>query len=269
MTVISSTPEYLAQEVFEQYGIEVPLEIVISYLESDPYLTPESLYLYVSDTNNTPACEGETVSIPKGFTVIDLASQESFFIPKASGNYIWLIKDSCKFPQPNGMVTPVFNRIKIQGKTYRVMYTGQATNLYKRLWNNHLNGRIANSTLRRTLATVFGFRFESYLSGNTPKVRILPKEEAFISKWLNENCILLFNTYKDIDKMEEKLIVTLDPPLNISKNPNCHNGTYVAQLKAIRSNGNRHKVEIKGGNSIFQWLLFYIKKITRAVCHPL
>ena len=47
--MVKNTPEYLVQEVFDQYGIEVPLETVITLLESDPYLTPESLYLYVSD----------------------------------------------------------------------------------------------------------------------------------------------------------------------------------------------------------------------------
>lgn len=242
--MVKNTPEYLVQEVFDQYGIEVPLETVITLLESDPYLTPESLYLYVSDLKEDSKENGKVVSIPRGFTIIDLSETESFIIPKASGNYIWAIKDSCDFPQPKGVVTPVFNRIKIHGKTYRVMYTGQATNLYRRLWNNHLNGKIDNSTLRRTLATIFGFNFERYMSGKTPKVRISPQEEAFLSRWLWDNCILLFNTYKDIDGMEDKLILSLDPPLNIDKNPNLNNGTYVSQLtnnRKINSNKDRNK----------------------------
>lgn len=36
--MVKNTPEYLVQEVFDQYGIEVPLETVITLLESDPYL---------------------------------------------------------------------------------------------------------------------------------------------------------------------------------------------------------------------------------------
>ena len=43
----TNTPEYLAQEVFEKYGIEIPLDVVISYLDSDSYLTPE-LYSVIS-----------------------------------------------------------------------------------------------------------------------------------------------------------------------------------------------------------------------------
>ena len=241
--MVKNTPEYLAQEVFDQYGMEVPLETVITLLESDSYLTPESLYLYVSDLKEDSKESGMVVPIPRGFTAIDLAETVSFLIPKASGNYIWAIKDSCNFPQPKGVVAPVFNRIKIQGKTYRVMYTGQATNLYRRLRNNHLNGKIANSTLRRTLATIFGFSFERYVSGKTPKVRISPQEEAFLSRWLRDNCVFLFNTYKDIDGMEERLIFSLDPPLNIDKNPNINNGTYVSQVtnnRKIRSKKDSH-----------------------------
>ena len=45
----TNTPEYLAQEVFEKYGIEIPLDVVISYLDSDSYLTPETLFRYFSD----------------------------------------------------------------------------------------------------------------------------------------------------------------------------------------------------------------------------
>ncbi|MBQ0061644.1 MAG: hypothetical protein KBT15_07735 [Bacteroidales bacterium] len=252
--MVKNTPEYIAQEVFDQYGIEVPLETVITLLESDPYLTPESLYLYVSDLKEDSKESGKVAPIPRGFTVINLAKTESFMIPKASGNYIWAIKDSCDFPQPKGVVDPVFNRIKIHGKTFRVMYTGQATNLYRRLLNNHLNGKIANSTLRRTLATIFGFDFERYMSGKTPKVRITPQEEAFLSKWLRDNCILLFNTYKDIDEMEDKLILSLDPPLNIDKNPNINNGFYVSQLTNIRRIALQKDRHIDKSYSIFHKL---------------
>lgn len=44
--MIANTPEYLIEEVRNTYGIDVPMETVIAYLESDPYLTPETLYQY-------------------------------------------------------------------------------------------------------------------------------------------------------------------------------------------------------------------------------
>lgn len=46
--MIPNTPEYLQQAVYEMYGLTVDLSTVIFYLDMDPYLTPESLYLYVT-----------------------------------------------------------------------------------------------------------------------------------------------------------------------------------------------------------------------------
>ena len=43
---MTATPESLAEDVYNMYGIVIPLEIVINYIESDPYLTPETLYDY-------------------------------------------------------------------------------------------------------------------------------------------------------------------------------------------------------------------------------
>ena len=45
----SNTPEYLQQQVCEKYGIEIDLSTIYIYLDMDPYLTPDSLYLYVMD----------------------------------------------------------------------------------------------------------------------------------------------------------------------------------------------------------------------------
>ncbi|MDE7378435.1 MAG: hypothetical protein K2N13_05660 [Paraprevotella sp.] len=46
--VISNGPEYLVDEVRAIYGVEIPLEVAMTYLQEDPYLIPESLYDYVS-----------------------------------------------------------------------------------------------------------------------------------------------------------------------------------------------------------------------------
>lgn len=43
------TPECLQEEVFNQYGVIVPLEDIYAYLDADQFLTPESLYLMVME----------------------------------------------------------------------------------------------------------------------------------------------------------------------------------------------------------------------------
>lgn len=45
---VPCTPEYLQEEVLNQYGIYVPLEVVIDFLNADKYITPEDLYYLVT-----------------------------------------------------------------------------------------------------------------------------------------------------------------------------------------------------------------------------
>ena len=70
--MISNSPEYLIEEVMNQYGIEVPMETVLTYLDSDPYLTPETLYDYVS------RCEQDSKSSVtlKGYKFVDFEKDE-------------------------------------------------------------------------------------------------------------------------------------------------------------------------------------------------
>lgn len=232
----TNTPEYLAQEVFEKYGIEIPLDVVISYLDSDSYLTPETLFRYFSDDYlcNTEDI-GEVRRLPKGFSVVDFSSHCT--IPCENGIYIWLLKPESSFPLLDGMEKPIFNLVEVEQSKHRVLYVGKASNLYSRIWRTHINGVVARSTLRKSLAALFEFKFEKYMSGNTLKTRINEDCEEYITQWLQKNCIILYKKYQDIEKAEEKMIGLLDPPLNIDKNPNIHNGIYVAQLSALRKVG--------------------------------
>lgn len=45
---VPCTPEYLQEEVLNQYGVYVPLEVVIDFLNADKYITPEDLYYLVT-----------------------------------------------------------------------------------------------------------------------------------------------------------------------------------------------------------------------------
>lgn len=235
--MVPYTPEELQEEILEKYGALVPLDEIYSYNEDDPFLNADDIYdLHFSYNMQIEQPKGKLISTPRGFTSININAVELPKIPSACGNYIWLLKENCIFPQIEGMCTPTFNRIKHQGKELRVMYTGKAADLRNRLLKNHINGKIATSTLRKSLAALFGFHFEIYLSGKTKKCRITQDQEAFISNWLCKNCILLFRTDTNYSNAEIDLIKKLDPPLNIEDNPNINNYQYAAQLSVLRSN---------------------------------
>ena len=70
--MITNSPEYLIQEVMNRYGVEVPMETVITYLDSDPYLTPETLYDYIprdEENSHTPISV-----ILKGYKFVDFSN---------------------------------------------------------------------------------------------------------------------------------------------------------------------------------------------------
>ena len=41
-------PELLVQEVWELYGLEVDVNTAYNYADTDPLITPETLYMYVT-----------------------------------------------------------------------------------------------------------------------------------------------------------------------------------------------------------------------------
>lgn len=175
---------------------------------------------------------GKNIKLPSGFTILNF---NGGFVPALSGVYVWLLKEDSSFPQPKDMVSPIFNTLEIDRVRYRVLYTGKASNLHTRLRTHLLGGRIAKSTLRRSMAALFGFKFEQYVSGKTLKVRISAEEENYISQWLYNNCIVLYKECLNYETEERTLIQLLDPPLNIDDNPNIHNGIYIRQLSKLRS----------------------------------
>lgn len=117
--MITNSPEYLIEEVMNQYGIEVPMETVLTYLDSDPYLTPESLYDYVTRYGEE---ENITAIKLKGYKFIDFEKNYNE-IPLSKGVYIWLLKDNAVLPAING-IHPSFTWVEANGSRYRVLYVG-------------------------------------------------------------------------------------------------------------------------------------------------
>jgi predicted GIY-YIG superfamily endonuclease len=229
-------PLQLRDEVLEEYGIEVSLDECIDCLKVDPNMTPEAMAMMIQDRmaeENEPLREGKLVKIPNGFKAVDF---DRLNAPESPGNYIWLLKDGCNLPQPKSMPNPVFNRVKVGNKELRVFYTGIGEkNLRKRI-SEHLKGKIATSTLRKSIAALMGFPFEQFTSGQKKKCRMSKGDEEMVSNWLRKNCVLIYKENTNYRSMEEELIKKLDPPLNIEHNPQCNNGIYVSQLSQLRKN---------------------------------
>ena len=180
-----------------RYGVEVPLETVITYLESDPCLTPETLCDYISrDEENS---HNPISVILKGYKFVDFETDGTDEIAMSPGVYIWILKDNAELPSIEGF-SPQFSLVEIDGHKYRVLYVGQAKkeNLYDRIVKKHLKGNPRQSTLCWSIAAIMGMPYTITNNGK-PK----PDDDLCqqIRRWLFENCHILYKVIKNMNPL--------------------------------------------------------------------
>lgn len=90
------------------------------------------------------------------FTLFDPAKGQRAELPAVEGNYIVVLKAGCNIPDVLGNFK--YTEISLHGADYRVLYTGIASDLKRRIWTNHLHGNGGNSTLRKLWAVCLDIR---------------------------------------------------------------------------------------------------------------
>jgi hypothetical protein len=102
-----------------------------------------------------------------------------------------------------------------------IIYIGisETQGLKSRDYRNHFHGTARNSTLRKSLGSLFGWKADR-IYDNSGRYRFNLTREQELTRWMRDNLIMLYwlNLNTDIGDLETKLINELDPPLNISKN---------------------------------------------------
>ena len=117
-----------------------------------------------------------------------------------------------------------------------VLYVGisETQGLRDRDFKNHFNGTARNSTLRKSLGSLFGWRADRvyYADG---KYKFSPERERELNEWMHYNLTMLYwSNINDMDSLETWLINELDPPLNLAKNKSPINAEFRAALTALR-----------------------------------
>ena len=246
--MITNSPEYLIQEVMNRYGVEVPMETVITYLDSDPYLTPETLYDYVSRyEQNIP-----NSTILKGYKFVDFNTNGTDGIAMAPGVNIWILKDTAELPSIEGF-SPQFSLVEIDGHKYRVLYVGQTKSLYDRVVKKHLKGDPSHSTLCWSIAAIMGM---PYTITDKHKPKLDKVYWLQIGGWLRENCHLLYKVVKNINSIDDeevKQILAFTPPINLDNNPLKKSDPFIQRVSKYR--------HIPGGYKNPKSLLFPFSKI--------
>ena len=119
-----------------------------------------------------------------------------------------------------------------------IIYIGisETQGLRNRDYQNHFNGTARNSTLRKSLGSLFGWRADR-IYDNSGRYRFNKTREEELTSWMRDNLIMLYwyNLNTDIGDLETRLINELDPPLNISKNKSPINKAFRKEIKKFRN----------------------------------
>ena len=150
-------------------------------------------------------------------------------IPEGAGNYFVVLKEGHSLPDVGLPVVMA----KYHGMD--IVYTGVAgasSGLRRRITWAHFGDNAGRSTLRLTLGVLMGFKpiprdVSNPYNGHT---RFRPEEEEHLTG-------LYFFPNDGYEALENELIATLNPPLNLSKNfnpVNCEIRVHVSELRSNR-----------------------------------
>ena len=121
-----------------------------------------------------------------------------------------------------------------------MLYVGKTNQgLNSRIGKTHFNGTAGRSTLRKRLGCLFGYKLipRSKNNPNDGKTTFETCDEERLSKWMRDNLIVFYATViNDIESVEDELIRSYSPPLNLQQVPLDDNMGFRAYLTSLRGN---------------------------------
>lgn len=175
----------------------------------------------------------------KEFTLFDPQKDTESKIPNMPGNYAILLRNGSQLPEVGIKYTPSI--VAYQGEKYEVIYVGISTKgIQKRDYKDHFNhNNSGGSTLRCSIGSLMGltktYRSKGEEGKTNPKIKFIDDDEETLSKWMNENLLLLFKVNPTPGNLETEMISVLNPPLNLQNNGNFVNKSYRDLLSKLRN----------------------------------
>ena len=178
--------------------------------------------------------------IIKNFKVFNPLNDDVAKLPKAAGNYIFLLKKGIPFPMKGISHVPIIREITLGDKEYLLIYTGivkptsTASNLQKRIGKQHFGENAGRSTLRLSLGSLMGFT-KIFRDSSQKHLKFKKTDEQKLTNWMQNSLIVLYYANYNCDNDEDNMILALNPPLNLDKNHCCENAEFRSELSNLRS----------------------------------
>ena len=186
---------------------------------------------YISSINKRSIDETKNDNADVRFIKFDPLFDNPQSIPNEKGNYLILLKDNSDLPITKNEI----NWKYFQNK--KVVYTGISNkSLRSRDFKQHFTGTAGNSTLRKSIGSMFGFKKIPRDKVDNGKTKFNKDDENKLTQWMKNKLELHYFPNETPEKYEQKLIDIFNPPLNLSKNKNTINLEFRKELSQLRKN---------------------------------
>lgn len=164
--------------------------------------------------------------------IFDPSKDKAKLIPDEKGVYLISVKNISQLPEQ--MRDVFFNRFNEREVLYVGLSGGRG--LRKRDYRNHFKGTARNSTLRKSLGALFGYKkVHSRNEAKSTKYRFDNDSEQELSRWMKANLMMHYCTgLENVELIESMLIEAFNPPLNLAKNKNETNKKFRQYLSKLR-----------------------------------
>ena len=174
-------------------------------------------------------------------------------LPNKPGNYIVVLRDMSSLPVKVEISTsPILTSFDYKNEKYSVVYVGKSSrSLRVRDYKQHFTGTAGNSTIRKSLGCLLGFKLipRDINFSQNGKTTFNEFDEHVLTDWMKKNLLLFYYANNEYADIEKELIRIYNPPLNLQGNFNKINREFRRELSALRSN-NSIKQNKKNDNQL-------------------
>lgn len=173
------------------------------------------------------------------FSLFDPQKTRASVLPDKPGNYIIVLRSTSSLPiKVQISTTPILTSFQHKKEKYNVVYVGKSSkSLRIRDYKQHFTGTAGNSTIRKSLGCLLGFKLipRDINSPQNGKTTFDEFDERTLTEWMKDNLLLFYYANNDYANVEKELIRTYNPPLNLQGNFNKTNLDFRKELSALRS----------------------------------
>lgn len=173
------------------------------------------------------------------FSLFDPQKTRASVLPDKPGNYIIVLRSTSSLPiKVQISTTPILTSFQHKKEKYNVVYVGKSNkSLRIRDYKQHFTGTAGNSTIRKSLGCLLGFKLipRDINSPQNGKTTFDEFDERTLTEWMKDNLLLFYYANNDYANVEKELIRTYNPPLNLQGNFNKTNLDFRKELSALRS----------------------------------